>query len=115
MIIRDATASGRPYVSPVWLLGISQVAWWRVPVPATLTLRELHGTADLLAFGMASGRSGPHPAACPPAARRALHAMRHLKKHRHTCHAVTNKPREILPNGTFFLTIFDRRAISHAT
>jgi len=27
----------------VWLLGISPMVWWRVLVPSTCTLRELHG------------------------------------------------------------------------
>jgi hypothetical protein len=27
----------------IWLLGISPMIWWRVQIPVSMTLRELHG------------------------------------------------------------------------
>jgi hypothetical protein len=39
----------------VWLLGISPMVWRRVQVPATMTLRELHGVIQ-----MAMGWEGIH-------------------------------------------------------
>ncbi|MBO1908636.1 plasmid pRiA4b ORF-3 family protein [Microvirga sp. 3-52] len=39
----------------VWLLGISPMVWRRVQVPATMTLRELHGV-----FQVAMGWEGIH-------------------------------------------------------
>jgi hypothetical protein len=45
----STVSDGDPFVQiKVWLLGVSSVVWRRVLVPATYTLRELHGVFQVV-------------------------------------------------------------------